>query len=159
MFTNPALYFDGAITGAWNALVHVMNVLTGVETDQPITLGNNLTVNGTLTASGAVATGVLQPTGTNTATRGAAVIAVPVIATGVASQLSDLTRDYEVYFDCTTAGTGFSLLIGPTATPANTLINATVASIGVLYRVRLPAGWYLKATWTTAVFAQLAISC
>jgi hypothetical protein len=51
------------------------------------------------------------------------------------------------------------LLIGPTATPANTLINATVASIGVLYRVRLPAGWYLKATWTTAVFAQLAISC
>jgi hypothetical protein len=27
-----------------------MNVLTGVETDQPITLGNTLTVNGTLTA-------------------------------------------------------------------------------------------------------------
>ena len=102
---------------------------------------------------------VIAPSGVNTATTGAAVLTSLAHTTATAYQLSDTTRDYEVYADCTTSGTAFTLAIGPTSIPATTLISATVATAGVLYRFRLPAGWYYEMTFTGAVFNVNAVSC
>lgn len=101
---------------------------------------------------------VLTLAGTDTSDYGANVI-TPAFATGVAAQLSDVTRDYQVYLTVGTAGT-ITVAIGPTSTPANTLVNAATATAGELVSVRLPAGWFLEVTLVTATLAtQTAISC
>lgn len=102
--------------------------------------------------------GILDPQkGTKTAS--AAAVLTPAFVSGTASQLSDTTRDYMVYFTVGTAGT-ITLAIGSSSTPANTLINAQAATAGELISFRLPAGWYVKLTLATATLAtQTAIGC
>jgi len=79
---------------------------------------------------------------------------------GTAAQLTDTTRDYMVYLECTTSGTATTIAIGPTSTPANTIMASAAATAGTVYSVRLPAGWYLKWAGTTTAFAtQNAIGC
>jgi hypothetical protein len=96
--------------------------------------------------------------GTNTA--GSAPVLTPAFSNGSAAQLSDHTRDYMVYLECTTGGTTLVVAIGPTSTPANTIISSTTATLGEIISVRLPAGWWLEWTATTAAFAtQTAIGC
>ncbi len=90
----------------------------------------------------------------------AAPVLTPSFANGTAAQLSDITRDYTLYLEVGTAGTGFTLAIGPTSTPANTLIASTTPTAGNLYTVRIPAGWYVKWAGTaTTIAAQTAIGC
>lgn len=90
----------------------------------------------------------------------APVIASPGFVSGTASQLSDLTRDYEVYFQIGTGGGTVALVIGPTSTPANAILTAALGTNGELVRVRLPAGWYLKITVATSTIAdQIAVGC
>jgi hypothetical protein len=85
---------------------------------------------------------------------------VPLFANGTASQLSDTTRDYMVYLECTTAGTALVVKIGPTSVPAISLITASTATLGELVSFRLPAGWYAEWSATAAAFAnQNAIGC
>jgi hypothetical protein len=89
---------------------------------------------------------------------GAAVL-VPTFANGAAAQLSDTTKVYMVYLNVTTAGTATTLAIGPTSGVANVIKASSVATLGDVYAVRLPAGWYLKwAGTTTAIATQLAVS-
>ena len=103
---------------------------------------------------------IVSPLGTNTATNGAAILTALSHTSTIAYQLSDTTRDYEVYADCTTAGTAFSLSIGHTSGASDlTIVSSTVANIGDLYCFHLPAGWYYKFTFTTAVFNVNAVSC
>jgi hypothetical protein len=98
------------------------------------------------------------PDGTNTAA--SAPVLTPAFASGTAAQLADLTRDYTVYLECTTSGTATSIAIGPTSTPANTIMASAAATAGTVYTIRLPAGWYLKWSGTTTAFAtQTAIGC
>src|SRR5512146_3109029 len=80
--------------------------------------------------------------GTNTS--GSAPVLTPTFSSGVAAQLTDLTRDYMVYLEIGTAGTANVLTIGPTSTPANTVIASGTATAGEIMTVRLPAGWYLE---------------
>jgi hypothetical protein len=97
--------------------------------------------------------------GTDTA-GSAPVISSPGFVSGTASQLSDTTRDYEVYFQIGTGGGTVGLSIGPTSTPANAILTSAVGVNGELIRVRLPAGWYLKITVATSTIAdQIAIGC
>lgn len=97
--------------------------------------------------------------GTNTAAS-VPVISSPGFASGTASQLSDTTRDYEVYFTIGTGGGTVTIAIGPTSTPANTLVNGAVGVNGELIRVKLPAGWYLEITVATSTIArQIAVGC
>jgi hypothetical protein len=97
--------------------------------------------------------------GSNTA-NSAPVISSPGFSSGAASQLSDLTRDYEVYFTIGTGGGTVTIAIGPTSTPANTLVNAAVGVNGEVIRVRLPAAWYLEITVATSTIAkQIAVGC
>jgi hypothetical protein len=101
---------------------------------------------------------VSYPAGT--ATAASAPVLTPAFASGTAAQLADTTRDYMVYLECTTSGTATSIAIGPTSTPANTIMASAAATAGTVYTVRLPAGWYLKWAGTTTAFAtQTAIGC
>ena len=98
--------------------------------------------------------------GGGTTTASSAPVLTPTFAQGVASQLSDLTRDYTIYLTCTLAGTALTVAIGPTSTPANTLISSETATLGQMLTIRLPASWYLKWSATTATFTQQkAIGC
>lgn len=114
--------------------------------------GSNFEVSGTLKSDGIFA----AVAGITTA--GSAPAITPTFASGTAAQLSDVTRDYQVYFTVGTAGT-ITLAIGPTSTPATTLINAQTATAGELVSFRLPAGWFVKVTLATATITQHAIGC
>lgn len=129
-------YVDAAATAAAAASAPV----TGVA--GAFSVGGKLTLNG------------------GTATAGSAPVLTPTFANGTAAQLSDTTRDYMLYLQCTTSGTALTIAIGPTSTPANTIVNSLAVSAGALLTIRLPAGWYLKWAATSAAFAQQkAIGC
>jgi hypothetical protein len=104
---------------------------------------------------------VLQPNNPGAApTPATPKVLTPTFANGSAAQLSDVSRDYMVYLTVTTAGTATTIAIGPTSTPANTIVPSSPMVAGTMYSMRLPAGWYLKWAGTTTAFAtQTAISC
>ncbi len=153
--------FKGQVTGDGNARYTV-----GVGGDAQWgngTLARDTTLArtaaGVLTASGLAVTNLLTPNG-GTATAGSAPALTPTFANGVASQLTDTTRDYLVYLQIGTAGTAFTLAIGPTSTPANTLMASATPLADELLSFRLPAGWYVKwAGTSTTLTTQTAIGC
>lgn len=86
-------------------------------------------------------------------------VLTPTNSNGTAAQLSDTSRDYMVYLTIGTAGTGLTVLIGPTSTPANTIYNASTATAGEAISFYLPNGWWWEWSATTATLAsQLAIA-
>ena len=98
------------------------------------------------------------PAGTNTSP--SAPYITPAFASGTAAQLADTTRDYEVYFTIGTGGGTVTIAIGPTSTPAYTIVNGATGVAGVVIPVRLPAGWYLEITVATSTIAhQYAVGC
>jgi hypothetical protein len=103
-------------------------------------IGGNLAVTGTTTLTGIASANA----GTNTSA--SAPVLTPTLTSGAAAQLADLTRDYMVYMDITTSGTATHIEIGPTSTPANTLLASASVTAGAVYSFRLPAGWFVK--WT-----------
>jgi hypothetical protein len=114
---------------------------------------------GTLAGTTVAASGIISANA-GTKTSGSAPAIAPANGNGVAAQLSDLTRDYMVYLTIGTAGTLLTVLIGPTATPANTIYNAATATAGEVIGFRLPAGWFWEWAATTATLAlQEAIGC
>ncbi len=79
---------------------------------------------------------------------------------GTASQLAQTANDAMVYLTIGTAGTAFSIAIGPTPDVANTIVAGATATSGTMYTVRLPAGWYLKWNAAAATLAsQVAVTC
>jgi hypothetical protein len=117
------------------------------------------TAAGVLTITGLAVTNVLAANG-GTSTAGSAPALTPTFANGVASQLTDTTRDYTVYLQIGTAGTAFTLAIGPTSGVANTLMASATPLADQLLTVRLPAGWFLKwAGTSTTLTTQTAIGC
>jgi hypothetical protein len=105
-------------------------------------------------------TAVMQNQKGTDSSASAAVISSPGFVSGTASQLSDLTRDYQVYFVIGTGGGTVSIAIGPTSTPAHTLVSSATGVAGAGYTVRLPAGWYLEITVATSTIAsQIAVGC
>ena len=111
-------------------------------------------------AGNVTAKGITNLNGGSNTSSSAPVIASPGFSSGVASQLSDLTRDYMVYIRIGTGGGTVTLAIGPTSTPANTIMSSAVGINGELITVRLPAAWYLDITLATSTIAsQIAIGC
>jgi hypothetical protein len=95
-----------------------------------------------------------------TSTAGSAPVLTPANTNGVAAQLTDHARDYMVYLTIGTAGTALTVLIGPTASPANTIYTAATATAGEAISFRLPAGWFWEWAATTATLAeQFAVGC
>lgn len=115
--------------------------------------GANMEVSGYFQADG------LAKINAGSTTAASAPVLTPAFVSGTAAQLSDTTRDYMVYLDVTTAGTATTIAIGPTSTPANTLVASASMVVGSLYSFRLPAGWFVKWTGTLTAFAQKAIGC
>lgn len=110
------------------------------------------------TLASPIVTGVETRAGVNSA--GGATASTPTFSNGTAAQLAQTTKDAMVYLTVGTAGTAMVIAIGPTSTPANTVVSSSVATGGEVYAIRLPAGWYLKWSATTATIAnQLAITC
>jgi hypothetical protein len=124
------------------------------------TITGNLAIGGTATVTGVLSSTALLDIngGSNTATSAPAI--TPTFANGTASQLADTTRDYLVYLQIGTAGTAFTLAIGPTSTPANTIMASATPLADELLSFRLPAGWYVKwAGTSTTLTTQTAIGC
>jgi hypothetical protein len=98
--------------------------------------------------------------GTNTAGSAPVLTSLGAVS-GTAIQLADLTRDYVVYLEVTTAGTATSLTIGPTSSAnAVSIMTSAAATAGQVISFRLPAGWYYKWTGTTTALAnQNAVGC
>jgi hypothetical protein len=121
---------------------------------------SNVLASGSSNLAGVPTDPVSFPDGTSTAAS-APVLTSLGAASGTAIQLADLTRDYLVYLECTTAGTATSITIGHTSSANDvTIMSSAAATAGVVYAVRLPAGWYLKWTGTTTAFAnQVAVGC
>jgi hypothetical protein len=114
-----------------------------------------------LSAGESIATfGEVVAANAGTSSAGSAPVLTPTFASGTAAQLADTTRDYIIYLECTTSGTATTIAIGPTSTPAYTIMASAAATAGTVYTVRLPASWYLKWAGTTTAFAtQTAIGC
>lgn len=116
----------------------------------------------TVDKSGNTVTSGLATLNGGTTSAGSAPIITGIGAvSGTSIQLSDLTRDYMVYFTITTSGTATSLTIGHTNTANDvTIVSSTAATAGSLWAFRLPAGWWLKWTGTTTAIAnQVAVGC
>jgi hypothetical protein len=92
--------------------------------------------------------------GTDTAS--AAAVTTPTL--GAAAQVNTV-YDTMLYIVIGTAGTAFTIAVGPTSGVANTIVNSVVATSGGMYSVRLPAGWYIAVTGTTATWTATAIVC
>ena len=104
-------------------------------------------------------TGVLAANA-GVSTAGSAAALTPTFASGTAAQLTDTTKDYQIYLQFGAIGSAMSVAIGPTSTPANTIISSAVVAAGEVVSFRLPASWYAKVTFTTTTLAnQAAISC
>jgi hypothetical protein len=152
-----SMVFNDVATSNGNPLILVGGNLMELPLGD---VSDDLSVAGTLSVTGAsTLTGIVAVNGgTNTA--GSAHVITPTLANGTAAQLSDLTRDYMLYLEVGTAGTAFVLKIGPTSTPATTVSASGTATTGQVYTVRVPAGWYVEWSATTATLAnQTAISC
>lgn len=92
--------------------------------------------------------------GTDTSETAAA--STPSLVSGTAAQVSTV-QDVMLYCNVKTAST-FSLAIGPTSAPATTVAASGTAGVG-LVAVRVPRGWYVKSTFTSADVTWTAVTC
>jgi hypothetical protein len=118
----------------------------------------NSTVAGTLTVTGAAThTGVVHQNG-GTDTSNAAAASTPSLTTATAAQLS-VTQDVMLYCNIITTST-FSLAIGPTSTPANTIVaSASFTAPHLIGGILVPKGWYVKAAFTSADVVFKQVTC
>lgn len=89
---------------------------------------------------------------------GSAVASTPSLTSTVAAQLST-TQDVMLYINTHTATATLAVAIGPTSTPANTIVASATAPITSLYSIRVPKGWYVKATFTSADVTFTQVTC
>jgi hypothetical protein len=120
-----------------------------------------LTALGALAKAGDTMSGLLTLGAGSDTAPSAPVLTALGAASGTAEQLSDLTRDYMVYLDVTTAGTATTVSMGHTSGASDvTILNNVAVAIGQLIAFRLPAGWWFKwAGTTTAIGNQVAVGC
>jgi hypothetical protein len=134
-----------------------------ITNNGPATYTGTATFNSVIVESNGINTSgsVNVLVGTQTGAGGTTIISTQ--GTG-GTQLSDTTRDYMQYWECTTTG-GATIVIGSAQGNAVGIATIFVGSVltagtsGVI-SFRTPAGWYTRFTGTTAAFANpIAISC
>ena len=98
----------------------------------------------------------------NTSTTGAnassqpATVSTPTFVSGTA-KVVNAQYDTILYVNVTTAA-ALAIAIGPTSSPANTIVASETVALGLL-TLRIPAGWYVKITGTIADLTITAITC
>ena len=86
------------------------------------------------------------------------------LTNGASGQIST-TRDTLLYLTVATAGTAMIIKIGSTSTPTITVVggaSGVTATSGEVYSIRVPKGWYVEWSATTATIPsgnQEAIAC
>jgi hypothetical protein len=111
-------------------------------------------------ATGVLATDGLFASGGGFSTSASAPVVTPSFANGTAAQLSNTARDFMVYLQVGTPGTGFVVAIGPTSTPSHTVFGSATPAGGELVSFRVPAGWYVEWSGSSTTIAhQLAVGC
>ena len=115
-----------------------------------------------LPLAGGTLSGILHA-GAGTDSSGSAPILTAVAGTngGGGVQLTDTTRDYQVYLQVGTAGTAWIVSMGHTGSANDVTLHASgVATAGQTLTFRLPAAWYFLWSATTATLAQsVAVGC
>jgi hypothetical protein len=91
-----------------------------------------------------------------TDTSGTATASTPALTSGTAAQLSTV-QDCMLYCDVKVAST-FALSAGPTSSPATAIVASATAGVGCI-SVRVPKGWYVKATFTSADVVFTQVTC
>lgn len=153
------LTFTGAVTDLGGGAVLLSAANNAVDIVDVFT-PDGATLYATVRAYGVSNAGGSPSINVPSVSTGSAPALTPTFANGTAAQLSDTTRDYMVYFQIGTAGTAFSLAIGPTSGVANTLMASATPLADELLSFRLPAGWFVKwAGTTTTLTTQTAIGC
>ncbi len=106
-----------------------------------------------------VFTGIAVNPGSSSA--GGATYSNPSLSNTTTGAEINATKDVMLYLTCSTAGTGLTIKIGPTSgVPTNTIVSNVAVSIGDMFTIRVPAGWYVAWNATTAAFAnQAAVTC
>jgi len=92
-------------------------------------------------------------------TSGTAAQSNPVFTNGAVTQLAQTTKDSMIYIDITGAATGFAIQIGPTNAVPYALTQGAAPSVGSMYTVRLPAGWWIVLAATVGTWTSIAITC
>lgn len=105
--------------------------------------------------NGLVSYGVAAHTA-GTDTSSTATASTPSLTSGTAARINT-TQDVMLYCNIKVAST-FSLKIGPTSTPATTVVASATAGVGLI-SVRIPKGWYVQSTFTSADVAWTAVTC
>jgi hypothetical protein len=83
----------------------------------------------------------------------------PTFVSGTAAQLAQTIADAMLYVTVTLGGT-FTLAMGSTsAVTGITPFSAVTVVAGQTFSVRVPAGWYVKITTTTATYTCQVLTC
>jgi hypothetical protein len=157
--TNPKIVITSSASSSFSVTGIYLGAGGSTALDSGIirTTANKLATVTSVAASTA-GTGIIQ-TGIDTSKTATA--STQVFTNGTAAQLVTPTvEDALVYLTVTTAGTAFTLAIGPTSAVAVPIVASVAVAVGETFTVRLPAGWYLKWAATTATVATANIvSC
>lgn len=93
-----------------------------------------------------------------TDTSATATASTPSLTSGTATQLST-TQDVVLYCNIKTTST-FSLAIGPASSAADAIVaSASFTAPHLVGGVRVPRGWYVKSTFTSADVTWTAVTC
>ena len=165
LVTQPAsggrgtLTFTGAITDLGGGAV-LLSAANGATDIVDVFTPDGVNTYAVTRAFGVSAAGGAASVNVPSNSAGSAPVLAPAFVNGTASQLADTTRDYMVYLQIGTAGTAFSLAIGPTSGAANTLMASATPLADSLLSFRLPAGWFVKwAGTSTTLTTQTAVGC
>jgi hypothetical protein len=104
-------------------------------------------------------TGVVAEAATNTSS--GATYSNPSLSNSTTGTQLSASKDVMLYLTCSTAGTGLTIKMGTSQSPPqNTIVSNVAVSIGDMFTIRVPAGWYVAWNATTAAFAnQAAVTC
>lgn len=117
----------------------------------------NMSIAGTALISGALTADGVIAAKAGTDTSGTAADSTPSLSSGTPAQIN-ATQDVMLYCRIKTAST-FSLAMGPTSSAADTIaISESSTAIGVV-SVRVPKGWYVVSTFTSADVVWSAVTC
>lgn len=93
---------------------------------------------------------------TGTDTSGGATESAPTFVTTTARQCSTAS-DVMLYVNVKTAAS-LAILLGPTSTPANTVVASETAALGLI-TIRVPKSWYVEITGTIADLGIIQVTC
>jgi hypothetical protein len=93
-----------------------------------------------------------------TDTSGTATASTPSLTSTVAAQLST-TQDVMLYISTKTAGATLAVSIGSTSSVTTTPVASHTSPLGEFIALRIPKGWFVKLTYTSADVTLTQVTC